>query len=669
MLSLAQKKFDQLRKHNRERASSVRYGRTTAKMRSNESQEETKISQLLSSLLYLSLMMHKVDAMKKILEASDVTLYNEWNTLLESLHSPLFHLSERRLSNERVKKMFHRKRKYKELHEETRASLAKLENTSQQLSHALSNMSEENLKSQGLLEEKSQAEKILAAAEKQVDHLQEQLQKRETEVEHTKAENLRLQSTLQDAEIEKAKLAQKIQDDETSATNVASELKELKNVIEEKGSKLQSVERQLVATEKDRDSLHQQLQSESAVHARILEDKEKQIAESKANCTILQSLLDNFNTEMKELERRSNEEKGNLQQSLAVANKSTELIKAEVQFCQGQVTTTRAELESTANALDKALEASRLEALNQNKLQEMIASKDRDINHLNESNKGSEIKLVQVESQGKFTIQAHEDGISKLQLQISCLEDQAREGEEKQQQISGDIEQARTMEAKLRAENASLESSIAALNEKVNEISTEAASFTTENMRLTEVLETMKESMEQAVHSASKTQEAVEATAKETESEILATKLQLAKAQVEVDVLKASNASFERSFSEALHAKSITEDRELSFLQLSIKNLNEENRQLSQKMETVRDSLMGDMKEALQKQIAAEMKASELEAQLKKASACPTDPVSSDPAVLHSTRVVESLSHEGEYARQIVTNVMSTAMERISPSH
>ena len=66
MLILAQRKFDYLRRKNRERAKSSRYQRLSRGGRMTKSNnEQTKVSQLLSSLLYLSLMMHKVDAMKK----------------------------------------------------------------------------------------------------------------------------------------------------------------------------------------------------------------------------------------------------------------------------------------------------------------------------------------------------------------------------------------------------------------------------------------------------------------------------------------------------------------------------------------------------------------------------------------------------------------------------
>ncbi len=102
----------------------------------------------------MSLMIHKVEDMKAMLQEEDLLLYNEWRSLFETLHTPEFHVRERIIQNKRVKSTFERKRKYKDEAADLRSRLSatsleltnlqKLSNeTSQQLSKSINILQDE----------------------------------------------------------------------------------------------------------------------------------------------------------------------------------------------------------------------------------------------------------------------------------------------------------------------------------------------------------------------------------------------------------------------------------------------------------------------------------------------------------------------------------------------
>jgi predicted RNase H-like nuclease (RuvC/YqgF family) len=91
--------------------------------------------------------------------------------------------------------------------------------------------------------------------------------------------------------------------------------------------------------------------------------------------------------------------------------------------------------------------------------------------------------------------------------------------------------------------------------------------------------------------------------------------LKLVKAQAENDILKSSTLSVTKALADA-QAKVVSDERETSLLRSSIEELKTESCQLSQKIDSMRESLMKDAKTALEKQISAEMKAADLHTQL-----------------------------------------------------
>eukprot|EP00956_Cyclotella_meneghiniana_P006142 scaffold8034_cov65-Cyclotella_meneghiniana.AAC.1 len=109
---------------------------------------------LLSSLLYVALLSYKIEDMKALLREEDAETFVEWDVLLNSLHSPEFHARERVIQNKRVKRVYDRKRQYKDvssgLQQELTdtsnklADLQKMSNeTNQQMSKAINVLQDE----------------------------------------------------------------------------------------------------------------------------------------------------------------------------------------------------------------------------------------------------------------------------------------------------------------------------------------------------------------------------------------------------------------------------------------------------------------------------------------------------------------------------------------------
>ena len=141
LLILAQQKLDEMNRSNLglRQSSSSRVSRPgSAQGRGGRGPSSPLTTHLLSTLLYVALMSHKLEDMKIMLEHEDADLYSEWNLLFENLHSPEYHSHERMLQNRRVKSAFVRKKHYKELSGSLRKDV---NGTSRQLSElqALSN--------------------------------------------------------------------------------------------------------------------------------------------------------------------------------------------------------------------------------------------------------------------------------------------------------------------------------------------------------------------------------------------------------------------------------------------------------------------------------------------------------------------------------------------------
>ena len=75
--------------------------------------KQSKNLQVYSTLLYLSLMMHKVEEIKMLLKENDAALYVENRLIFDSMKSPAFHLQHQAVNMAKAKKIFDRKQVYK----------------------------------------------------------------------------------------------------------------------------------------------------------------------------------------------------------------------------------------------------------------------------------------------------------------------------------------------------------------------------------------------------------------------------------------------------------------------------------------------------------------------------------------------------------------------------
>jgi len=128
LLALARHKFDEIRRENRALSreethkQSHRLGSSSSSLgvlkdgvdsRETGDQNPRIAKNVLSTLLYLSLMMNKVEDMKILLKKTDKKAYNEWKTIFDVMHTPLFHMHERNVQNLRAKVIYERKKQYK----------------------------------------------------------------------------------------------------------------------------------------------------------------------------------------------------------------------------------------------------------------------------------------------------------------------------------------------------------------------------------------------------------------------------------------------------------------------------------------------------------------------------------------------------------------------------
>ena len=701
MLLLAQKKFDKLRKKNRERASSARYGRNASRRRHSESQEDLKISQLLSSLLYLSLMMHRVDDMKKVLETSDNDLYNEWSTLFGTMHSPMFHLCERKMHNDRVKKIFNRKRRYRELYEEAKATMAAMETTSNNLSQALVKMSEENFKFQTLLGEKSGVEAELCAVSERVKCLQEKLQKEEVEASLAKSNCSALESNLKDLEIGKIKFIEEIHSLEETERKSAMKLSDSNAEKELKAIELQNIKQILVATQKDKEMFQKQLQNETESHKRILEEKEKHVHLLKDSEAKTQLSFEKYHIETKKNKVTYVAENQELRKSLLNANKEIDNVSVKFQSSEKALISVRSDLETNFHMLNQTLEANKVEQSNQKKLREMIVLKDKDITRLNESLRTAEIKFIKSDEEMKSNTLLHKEHEDQVRREVSDLNQQMNEKVEKMQQLAQDISHIRTSEERLTCEKTSLESLLSMqkndykhsedrykeiekqlsqqvlsheeykelMSSKLNDISSESSSRLAENQRLADVLRMMQDSMDKYTQSVSETKESIEANANEANKQLIEIKLKLVEVEAENDILKASNASSTEALAN-FQANAISKDLEVSLLQRSVENLREEKSAISQELEAWK------MKSALKTQMPTEMKVDPIQQQMPSNTADDfaidifidrekdgnTISSSDNPKTLEITDST-NMSCEKYLAYSVVTDAMATAVD------
>ena len=91
LLLLAQQKLDDLNRPNNNNNLMQRRRGSSSSSNLRGAKNNTSCTSLLSTLLYVALMTHKLEDMKVMLQTEDPNSYEEWRYLFDTLHSPEFH--------------------------------------------------------------------------------------------------------------------------------------------------------------------------------------------------------------------------------------------------------------------------------------------------------------------------------------------------------------------------------------------------------------------------------------------------------------------------------------------------------------------------------------------------------------------------------------------------
>jgi len=428
MLYLAQQKFDDIRRRSRESARSVRYDRGRGK-KVNANIENAKVNQLLSSLLYLSLMMHKVDDMKKILKNRDTECYNEWKALFVPLHPPVFYMQERQIQNKRVKNIYRRKRQYKGKYERSRVDFNRIEETSQQLSHALNNLTEDNQKTHALLQEKNSVDKDLVMVQKEMEIVRSEVLKRETVINKIEGENNSMHSLIKDLEVRKAQLLQKINIDTQIAVKKEVEETEMRKDIIAKNDEITKLESEKNDSKAD-------LQNEIA-------RSKQNSAEFDEKLLNKNNMLEQSHAEMQTFQKKYSDENFKAGKKITSLSEDLEGTRRELKMAHNEITRTKEDLDLKTTSLDKALICQANESNNQSSLREIIISKDNEINRLNEGLRSVDIKRAEADKVQSILIKKiesdkmmQEEKIDTLERQLETALKDAKMATDKEERIS-----------------------------------------------------------------------------------------------------------------------------------------------------------------------------------------------------------------------------------------
>ena len=230
MAVLAQSKFNETRQHLQSLKNCGRGGGKVAgkytyikqqqQEKPNVSDPDNKAKELLSTLLYLSTMLEKVDGMKAMLKNHNLALYDEWRPLFDALSSPSITLREQSNQKERIKRLERRKNHYKEEATKRRVEAAKMHEATQksesQLREQISTMSNSNAKLEGRLAEKEDAieslvhtqsvdkarlEDELVGSKKSCETMQGELSDLEVILEEARVENTELRAAAKEKDV------------------------------------------------------------------------------------------------------------------------------------------------------------------------------------------------------------------------------------------------------------------------------------------------------------------------------------------------------------------------------------------------------------------------------------------------------------------------------------
>ena len=252
LLTLAQHKFDEIRRSSK--GFSLFSNRKS--QQSTSSEPLPKSVQILSTLLYLSLMMHKVEDIKQILMQTDPKSYHEWQNLFDVLHSPVFFSNERYIQNTRVKKIFKRKQTYKHKLIETEKKLlhqkeltnkiqAHANETTNQMSDSIKKLTEEAGKAKEAINEKQKVEMRLLLASKEIELLRSNVTSLDSEIASFNHQLCETRDMVKSMEVERAKHLKEIEIKREQEKKLEGVVIGLTKEVDDKRTKLDSMTEKL----------------------------------------------------------------------------------------------------------------------------------------------------------------------------------------------------------------------------------------------------------------------------------------------------------------------------------------------------------------------------------------------------------------------------------------
>lgn len=599
MLALAQKQFDYMRRKNRERARSSRYQLLSRGSRiTKPNQDQMKVRQLLSSLLYLSLMMHKVEDTKKILEHRDPNVYHEWIALLGSLHSPVFHMRERRIQNERAKKMFNRKNKYKAQYETAKADFVKSQESLQQVSHAVAKLSEENKAAHMLLNQQQNVEKDLASERSQSEMRQTLILKQEVVIRELKSECSELHKNIDLNQTENRELQQSIKIHENDAKKRANDISSLNDDIDLKRKQIQEFECRIVAIEKDLDCYRIQLNQELQAH-------------------------ESTKSRLNETETRNNEKISVLQKQVMDAYNDVTSKTTELELTQKQLRQIQQDSDAKATALKEALAVLRAENDRNKCLEEQQNQNMRDIADLKvcvEKTKSENLQLTTSLSSSESNLRneinnIHEE-VKQLKHEVTTKEVQLANKEQEAAVLTSTITSLKqslseAVQSKMFAEEQKqklLDGAMHTVNQSIEKLADD-------NLRITNMMNSIKNSIVQDLHDAIEKQKVSEGKAELLHNQLVQT-------EKEVAILTNAKASLEISLSDALTTISKAEELRQNVIDgeatsnVSIQKLSDEHLEINKMITSMKESLTQYVQTSLVQEKIAKEKANTLQSQL-----------------------------------------------------
>ena len=176
----------------------------------SEGAKSKKCDRIVTTLLYVTFVLSRVEDLKGAHRTEDRKSYETWEELFTSLHSPEFHIAERKLQNTRVKQLLKRKNFFKTELEEAKTKLKSqredLENQksnadklAKEMSETISRLSNEIISKQEIISTFTDQDKILADTRHQCKLQDKEFSELEIKVKHFSEENKGLHLELESA--------------------------------------------------------------------------------------------------------------------------------------------------------------------------------------------------------------------------------------------------------------------------------------------------------------------------------------------------------------------------------------------------------------------------------------------------------------------------------------